>query len=67
MASSGRGDGTFHDEERPLHQPAPSPSPADLWSLVDTTGDGSLRVVVLAADGVRVSPQDAAWYVHRGR
>ncbi|WP_424922569.1 FG-GAP-like repeat-containing protein [Streptomyces sp. wa53] len=59
VASSGRGDGTFHDEERPLHQPAPSPSPADLWSLVDTTGDGSLRVVVLAADGVRVSPQDA--------
>ncbi|CAM5322005.1 FG-GAP-like repeat-containing protein [Streptomyces abikoensis] len=56
VASSGRGDGTF-DDERILHPPVPSPSPADLWALVDTTGSGRLDVVVLAADGVRVSPQ----------
>ncbi|MGI5335974.1 FG-GAP-like repeat-containing protein [Streptomyces sp. CA-181903] len=56
VASSGRGDGTF-DDERVLHPPMPSPSPADLWTLVDTTGSGRLDVVVLAADGVRVSPQ----------
>ncbi|MDT9681151.1 FG-GAP-like repeat-containing protein [Streptomyces sp. TRM76323] len=58
VTSSSRGDGTF-DDERVLHQPAPSPSPADLWTLVDTTGDGRPDVVVLAADGVRVSSQDA--------
>ncbi|MEV0374909.1 FG-GAP-like repeat-containing protein [Streptomyces sp. NPDC050636] len=60
VTSSSRGDGTFDDDERALHQGAPSPSPADLWTLVDTTGDGRPDVVVLAADGVRVSPQDEA-------
>ncbi|MGA5895268.1 FG-GAP-like repeat-containing protein [Streptomyces venetus] len=59
VTCSGRGDGTF-DDERALHQGAPSPSPADLWTLVDTTGDGRPDVVVLAADGVRVSSQDEA-------
>ncbi|MFE3773794.1 FG-GAP-like repeat-containing protein [Streptomyces sp. NPDC059122] len=57
VASSGRGDGTF-DDERVLHQAVPSPNPADLWTLVDTTGDGRPDVVVLATDGVRVSAQD---------
>ncbi|MEV0262991.1 FG-GAP-like repeat-containing protein [Streptomyces sp. NPDC050617] len=57
VTSSGRGDGTF-DDERLLHQPAPSASAADLWTLADTAGDGSPHVVVLAADGVRVSPED---------
>ncbi|MFE2970406.1 FG-GAP-like repeat-containing protein [Streptomyces sp. NPDC059340] len=60
VTSSGRGDGTFDDDERVLHQPAPSPSPADLWTLVDTTGDGRPDVVVLSAGGVRVSSQDEA-------
>ncbi|MEV0253049.1 RICIN domain-containing protein [Streptomyces sp. NPDC050732] len=60
VAASGRGDGTFDDEERVLHQPAPSLNGADLWTLADTTGDGSPHVVVLAADGVRISPQDEA-------
>ncbi|KAA0932107.1 FG-GAP-like repeat-containing protein [Streptomyces apricus] len=55
VTSAGRGDGTFEDEERVLQRPAPSPSPADLWALADTTGDGRPDVVVLAADGVRVS------------
>ncbi|MFE3389297.1 hypothetical protein [Streptomyces anulatus] len=32
----------------------PAPSPADLWTLVDTTGDGRADAVVLAADGVRI-------------
>ncbi|MFD9482631.1 FG-GAP-like repeat-containing protein [Streptomyces sp. NPDC059991] len=58
VTSSSRGDGTFDDEERVLHQPAPSSRPADLWTLVDLTGDGRPDVVVLAADGVRVSTQD---------
>ncbi|MFF1359997.1 FG-GAP-like repeat-containing protein [Streptomyces sp. NPDC058297] len=58
VTSSGRGDGTFDDDERLLHQAAPAASPADLWTLADTTGDGSPHVVVLAADGVRVFPQD---------
>ncbi|MGX1887260.1 FG-GAP-like repeat-containing protein [Streptomyces sp. NPDC055287] len=58
VTSSGRGDGTFEDDERVLHSPAPSSSPTDLWNLVDLTGDGRPDVVVLAADGVRVSPQD---------
>ncbi|MFI7104429.1 FG-GAP-like repeat-containing protein [Streptomyces sp. NPDC050161] len=57
VTSSSRGDGTF-DDERVLHRPVPSPSPADLWTVVDTTGDGRPDVVVLAADGVRVSSQD---------
>ncbi|MEU5050311.1 FG-GAP-like repeat-containing protein [Streptomyces sp. NPDC021096] len=60
VTSSSRGDGTFDGDERVLHQPAPSPSPADLWTLVDTTGDGKPDVVVLSADGVRVSSQDEA-------
>ncbi|MFF4245631.1 FG-GAP-like repeat-containing protein [Streptomyces sp. NPDC001822] len=55
LTSASRGDGTFDDEERVLHQPAPSPSPADLWTLVDAAGDGNPKVVVLAVDGVRVS------------
>ncbi|MCL3996213.1 FG-GAP-like repeat-containing protein [Streptomyces lavenduligriseus] len=58
VASSGRGDGTFGDEERVLHPTASSSNPADLWTLVDMTGDGRPDVVVLASDGVRVSAQD---------
>ncbi|MCX4632944.1 FG-GAP-like repeat-containing protein [Streptomyces sp. NBC_01443] len=58
VTSSGTGDGTFDDEERVLHPPVPSASPEDLWTLADTTGGGKPDVVVLAADGVRVSPQD---------
>ncbi|MFG2349740.1 FG-GAP-like repeat-containing protein [Streptomyces phaeochromogenes] len=58
VTSSSRGDGTFDDDERVLHHPAPSPSPKDLWTLIDTTGDGKPDVVVLGADGVRISPQD---------
>ncbi|MEV4441166.1 FG-GAP-like repeat-containing protein [Streptomyces sp. NPDC049577] len=58
VTSSSRGDGTFDDGERVLHQPLPSPSPADLWTLADTTGGGRPDVVVLAADGVHVSLQD---------
>ncbi|MFF1560821.1 RICIN domain-containing protein [Streptomyces sp. NPDC058279] len=57
MTSAARGDGTFDDEERVLHPPAPTASTADLWTLADMTGDGKLAVVVLAADGVRISPQ----------
>ncbi|MHA7962365.1 FG-GAP-like repeat-containing protein [Streptomyces sp. L500] len=60
VTSSGRGDGTFDDDERALHQGAPSPSPLDLWTLVDTTGGGKPDLVVLAADGVRVSSHDDA-------
>ncbi|MEX2982768.1 FG-GAP-like repeat-containing protein [Streptomyces sp. C36] len=60
VTSFGKGDGTFDDAERVLHQGAPSPSPADLWTVVDTTGDGKPDVVVLAADGVRVSSHDDA-------
>ncbi|MBL1083546.1 VCBS repeat-containing protein [Streptomyces actinomycinicus] len=58
VTSSSRGDGTFDEAERVLHPPAPAASPADLWTLVDTTGGGRRDVVVLAADGVRVSSQD---------
>ncbi|MFF9915317.1 RICIN domain-containing protein, partial [Streptomyces sp. NPDC013457] len=58
VTSSSRTDGTFEDEERVLHPPAPSPSPKDLWTLVDTTGDGRPDVVVLGANGVHVALQD---------
>ncbi|OSZ56514.1 hypothetical protein OQI_32510 [Streptomyces pharetrae CZA14] len=58
VTAAARGDGTFEDEERVLHPPAPSPSPADLWTLADITGEGKPGVVVLAADGVRVSLQE---------
>ncbi|MFI6038128.1 RICIN domain-containing protein [Streptomyces sp. NPDC051315] len=58
VTSSSQGDGTFDDDERLLHQPAPSPSPKDLWTLADTTGNGRPDAVVLAADGLRVSLQD---------
>ncbi|MFD9302987.1 FG-GAP-like repeat-containing protein [Streptomyces sp. NPDC060048] len=58
VTSSGRGDGTFDDDERVLHQSAPSSHPADRWTLVDLTGDGKPDVVVLATDGVQVSPQN---------
>ncbi|WP_333772583.1 FG-GAP-like repeat-containing protein [Streptomyces sp. IBSBF 3136] len=58
VTASSRGDGTFADEERLLHQPGPSPSPADLWTLADTTGGGTPDIVVLAADGLRVAAQD---------
>ncbi|MFF5157886.1 RICIN domain-containing protein [Streptomyces sp. NPDC000348] len=58
VTSSGRGDGTFDDDERVLHPPAPSALPADLWTQVDMTGDGRPDAVVLAVDGVRVSAQD---------
>ncbi|MFF7358685.1 FG-GAP-like repeat-containing protein [Streptomyces filipinensis] len=60
VTSSSEGDGTFEDAERILHPAASSASPADLWTLVDTTGDGRPDVVVLATDGVRVSAQDEA-------
>ncbi|MEW2080045.1 FG-GAP-like repeat-containing protein [Streptomyces sp. NPDC013433] len=58
VTAAGEGDGTFKDDERVLHPPVPSPSPKDLWTLADTTGDGRPDVVVLAADGVRVLLQD---------
>ncbi|MEU5582333.1 FG-GAP-like repeat-containing protein [Streptomyces huasconensis] len=58
VSAAGRGDGTFKDDERVLHPPAPSPSPKDLWTLVDTTGNGKPDAVTLAADGVRVFLQD---------
>lgn len=57
VTSSSRGDGTFDDEQRVLHPAVPAAGPGDLWTLVDTTGRGKPDVVVLAADGVRVSPQ----------
>ncbi|MEU4178860.1 FG-GAP-like repeat-containing protein [Streptomyces sp. NPDC026589] len=57
VTSSSRGDGTFDDEERVLHPAAPSASPKDLWTLADLTGESRPGVVVLAADGVRVSTQ----------
>ncbi|MFF9457716.1 FG-GAP-like repeat-containing protein [Streptomyces flaveolus] len=57
MTAAGRGDGTF-DDERVLHPPAPSASPADLWTLADTTGDGKPDIVILAADGLHILPQD---------
>ncbi|MEV7194609.1 RICIN domain-containing protein, partial [Streptomyces sp. NPDC093510] len=58
VTSSGRGDGTFVDDELLLHPATPPASPKDLWTLADTTGDGSPHVVVLVSDGVRVLPQD---------
>ncbi|MCX5200622.1 FG-GAP-like repeat-containing protein [Streptomyces sp. NBC_00237] len=58
VTSSSRGDGTFDDEERVLHPPLGSASPEDLWTLADMTGSGKPDLVVLTADGVRVSPQD---------
>ncbi len=58
VSAAGLGDGTFKDDERVLHPPAPSPSPKDLWTLVDTTGNGKPDAVTLAADGVRVFLQD---------
>jgi Ricin-type beta-trefoil lectin domain-like/FG-GAP-like repeat len=57
LTSSSRGDGTFGDE-RVLYKPVPSLSPADQWTVVDTTGDGRPDVVVLSAGGVRVAHQD---------
>ncbi|MET9469512.1 FG-GAP-like repeat-containing protein [Streptomyces sp. NPDC006544] len=58
VTAAARGDGTFEDEERVLQPPAPSASPADLWTLADITGGGKPGIVVLAADGARVSTQD---------
>ncbi|MFD8232977.1 FG-GAP-like repeat-containing protein [Streptomyces sp. NPDC059696] len=58
VTAAGRGDGTFDDNERVLHPPAPAPHAADLWTSLDTTGDGRPDIVVLAVDGVRVSAQD---------
>ncbi|MET9643477.1 RICIN domain-containing protein, partial [Streptomyces syringium] len=58
VASSSRGDGTFDDEELILHPPVPPANPEDLWTLADTTGGGKPDIVALAADGVRVAPQD---------
>ncbi|MEU2339845.1 RICIN domain-containing protein [Streptomyces sp. NPDC013172] len=58
VTSSSRGDGTFDDQERVLHGPVPAASPEDLWTLADTRGVGKPYVVVLAADGVRLSPKD---------
>ncbi|WP_033340976.1 FG-GAP-like repeat-containing protein [Catenuloplanes japonicus] len=57
VTSVSRGDGTFEDE-RVLHGPMPAPDPADRWTLADLTGEGRPDIVVLAADGVRVSRQD---------
>ncbi|MEU6811676.1 FG-GAP-like repeat-containing protein [Streptomyces sp. NPDC046831] len=59
ITASSRGDGTFDDDERVLHQPPPSPNPADLWTLADMTGDGTPDAVTLCADGVRVSTRDS--------
>ncbi|MEU1289859.1 FG-GAP-like repeat-containing protein [Kitasatospora sp. NPDC005856] len=56
VTSSSRGDGTF-DDEHPLFKTASALAPADLWTLADTTGGGRPDIVVLAADGVRVSRQ----------
>ncbi|WP_221356269.1 FG-GAP-like repeat-containing protein [Streptomyces beigongshangae] len=57
VTASSRGDGTFEEDERVLCPPGSSPSPKDLWTLADTTGDGRPDAVVLCADGVRVSLQ----------
>ncbi|MEU1776972.1 FG-GAP-like repeat-containing protein [Streptomyces sp. NPDC012842] len=58
VTASSRGDGTFEDEERVLLPPTSSASPKDLWTLADLTGESRPSVVVLAAEGVRVSAQD---------
>ncbi|MEE1751160.1 RICIN domain-containing protein, partial [Streptomyces sp. SP18CS02] len=58
VTSASRGDGTFDDDERVLHPPTPSPNPKDLWTLVDTTGEGRPDIVVLGADGVRLARPD---------
>ncbi|MEU7280110.1 RICIN domain-containing protein, partial [Streptomyces sp. NPDC045431] len=58
VKASSQGDGTFKDDERVLHPPVPSPSPKDVWTLVDTTGDGRPDIVALTTDGVRVFLQD---------
>jgi hypothetical protein len=58
VTAAARGDGTFEDEERVLLPPAPSSNPADLWTMADVTGEGKPGIVVLAADGVRVSLQE---------
>ncbi|MET8575951.1 FG-GAP-like repeat-containing protein [Streptomyces sp. NPDC005012] len=58
VSAAARGDGTFEDEERVLLSPAPSPNPADLWTLADITGEGRPGIVVLTAAGVRVYPQE---------
>ncbi|MFE8936197.1 FG-GAP-like repeat-containing protein [Streptomyces sp. NPDC007872] len=52
-----RGDGTFEDEERVLHPSSPASGHADLWTLADMTGEGGPAAVVLATDGVRISPR----------
>ncbi|WP_435207013.1 RICIN domain-containing protein, partial [Streptomyces sp. bgisy104] len=57
VTAAARGDGTFEDEERVLHPPASSASPADLWTFADLTGEDKPGIMVLAADGVRVSPR----------
>ncbi|MGN5633508.1 FG-GAP-like repeat-containing protein [Streptomyces sp. AC154] len=56
VVSAARGDGTF-DDERALHPPVPEAGTEDLWTLADLAGGGGPAVVVLAADGVRVSPR----------
>ncbi|MDH6145841.1 hypothetical protein P3T35_007902 [Kitasatospora sp. GP30] len=56
VTAPSRGDGTF-DDEQALYKSAPALAPTDLWTLADTTGSGKPDVVVLAADGVRVSLQ----------
>ncbi|MFI7089668.1 FG-GAP-like repeat-containing protein [Streptomyces anulatus] len=58
VASSSRGDGTFDGGERVLHPAASSASPKDLWTLADLTGESRPSVVVLSAEGVRVSTRD---------
>ncbi|MFH8293653.1 FG-GAP-like repeat-containing protein [Streptomyces sp. NPDC018059] len=57
VTASSRGDGTF-DDERALHQGTPSANPADLWSVVDTTGNGQPDLVVLSTGGVRISSRE---------
>ncbi|MFE7451263.1 hypothetical protein [Streptomyces griseus] len=59
VASAGRGDGTFDDDERALHPPAPSANAKDLWTLADVTGENRPSAVVLCAEGVRVTAPDA--------
>ncbi|MEW2373939.1 FG-GAP-like repeat-containing protein [Streptomyces sp. NPDC006656] len=58
VTSASQGDGTFDEDERVLHPPTPSPSPKDLSTLADTTGDGRPDIVVLGADGVRLARPD---------